>query len=336
MKKRIPIIILLIAFLGLAGVLLYQHFNEKTVFNEGYVNGNTAGNLYNAGLYCEYNGTVYFANPGDGNRLYSMNANGSNLKKLSNDVVSYINVDENYIYYVRNNVSASLEPGNFFNFSTNALCRYTKKDGDLLVLDDEPSLYASLVGNYIYYIHYDTKEASTLYRVKIDGTEQKQISKTAYYTCSTDGQYIYYNGIEEDHNVYEYNTANGSQALIYSGNCWMPIRVDNEIYFMDCDDNYKLAKVNLSTNEKTTLTTDRVDCFNIYGGYIYYQNNTTSYLCRVRTDGTDNQALFSGLYTMINTSSNYLYFTEFKSKATYRAPMQNPTSYLYFGPVFDE
>ena len=333
MKKKLPIIITCVLVVGIAAFFVYQHFASKTVFNDGYVNGNTAGNLYNSGLYCEYNGTIYFANPGDSNRLYSMDANGTNVKKLSNDVVSYLNADDNYIYYVRNNLTAT---ESIFNFNANALCRYSKRNGDVLVLDDQPSMYASLVGNYIYYIHYDTDSASTLYRVKIDGSEQKQISKTPYFTCSTNGQYIYYNGIEGDHNIYEYNTATGSQTQLYAGNCWMPVRVDNEVYFMDCEDDYKLAKVNLSTGDKTTLTEDRVDCFNIYGSYIYYQDNTTSYLNRVRTDGTDNEELFSGIYTKLNATSYYLYFTDFTTERTYRTSLQNPSTLEYFGPKYED
>lgn len=335
MKKKLPIIITSLIVLAFIAILSYRYFSSKTVFNEGFVNGNTAGNLYNSGLYCEYNGTIYFANPGDSGRLYSMDVNGTHVKKICNDIVSYINADDNYIYYVRNNIGASSD-GSIFNFNTNALCRLNKKDGEVLILDDEPSLYASLVGNYIYYIHYDETEASTLYRVKIDGSEQKQISKTPYFTCSTNGQYIYYNGIEGDHNVYEYNTSTGSQSLIYTGNCWMPVRVDNEIYFMDCDDDYKLAKVNLSTGDKTTLTQDRIDCFNIYGSYIYYQDNTTSHLNRVRTDGTDNQELFSGIYTKIHATSYYLYFTDFMNGRTYRTSLQNPSTFEYFAPKYEE
>lgn len=335
MKKKLPTIITILILIGLIAFFVYRHFASQTVFNDGYVNGNTAGNLYNSGLYCEYNGIIYFANPGDSNRLYSMQANGTDVKKICNDVVSYINVDNNYIYYVRNNISASSD-GSVFNFSTNALCRLSKDGEDLVVLDTEPSLYASLIGNYIYYIHYDEENASTLYRVKIDGTEQEQISKTPYFTCSTNGQYIYYNGIENDHNVYEYNTATGSQTLLYSGNCWMPVKIDNDLYFMDCDDDYKLAKVNLSTKDKTTLTEDRVDCFNIYGSYIYYQDNTTTHLNRVRTDGTDNQELFAGNYTRINVTSYYVYFTDFNNERTYRASIQNPLTFEYFAPSYGD
>ena len=101
--KKIIIGILTVALLGTAIFFGSKLLNPETKMNQGYVNGNTAGNLYNGGLFCEYNGVIYFANPSDGGKLYSMDSNGNNLKKLTNDNATYINVDDNYIYYLINN-----------------------------------------------------------------------------------------------------------------------------------------------------------------------------------------------------------------------------------------
>ena len=76
MKKRLPIIIIAVLVVVFAGLGFYSHQKSKIKYNTSYVNGNTAGNLYNAGLFCEKNGTVYFANPDDDYRLYSMDTNG--------------------------------------------------------------------------------------------------------------------------------------------------------------------------------------------------------------------------------------------------------------------
>ena len=46
-------------------------------------------------------GIVYFANPADNYCLYSMNPDGTNIKKLEDQSVSYINVDDHYIYYCK-------------------------------------------------------------------------------------------------------------------------------------------------------------------------------------------------------------------------------------------
>ena len=89
----------LIVLLGFVGIKLTTKETE-TIMNSGFVNGNTASNLYNGGAFCEYDGTIYFSNPSDSWKLYSMDSSGGNLKKLANDIPTYINVDENYIYYV--------------------------------------------------------------------------------------------------------------------------------------------------------------------------------------------------------------------------------------------
>ncbi len=98
MKKAIGIIIAVLVVIAIAGISIYSVLDNKIKYNDSYVNGNSAGNLYNAGLFCESNGTVFFANPDDNYRLYSMDLDGSNLKKLCSDTAMYINADDNYVY----------------------------------------------------------------------------------------------------------------------------------------------------------------------------------------------------------------------------------------------
>ncbi len=225
MKKFLMITIPIVLFLSAAGFGIYVFLDTKTRFNDDYVNGNTAGNLYNGGLFCEYGDRIFFANTADGGKLYAMNADGSDAVKLSDDIASFINADENYVYYVRNN------PGNdgtgafsFFSINTDSLLRIDHDGGHELILDPDPSLYAALVGNYIYYIHYDSeKDASSLYKVKIDGSERTQVRPDPYFTCCANGQYIYYNGVSTDHYIWRLDTESDSDGMLYGGNCWMPV-----------------------------------------------------------------------------------------------------------------
>ena len=146
MKKRLPIIIIAVLVVVFAGLGFYSHQKSKIKYNTSYVNGNTAGNLYNAGLFCEKNGTVYFANPDDDYRLYSMDTNGNHLKKLSYDRVMYINADDHYVYYVRNNENNGTG-FDFFSYARNSLCRIDQNGENTKILDKDPCLYASLVGD---------------------------------------------------------------------------------------------------------------------------------------------------------------------------------------------
>ena len=97
MKKVITILLIILVLAAGVGFGVYHHKSNETKFNDDYINGNTAGNLYNAGIFCTAaDGTIYFANPSDSSKLYSMNSDGSDLTKISDDVATFINADDNY------------------------------------------------------------------------------------------------------------------------------------------------------------------------------------------------------------------------------------------------
>ncbi len=319
MKKAIPVIVFLGLALGLAGFGIFYRVTHRTKFNNSYVNGNTAGNLYNGGLFCEHDGTVFFANPSDHDRLYAMNYDGTNLRKLCDDIVTYINADDNYVYYVRTNPRGTQDFA-FLNITTDSLCRIDRDGGSPeIILDEDPCMYASLVGDYIYYIHYDEESHSSLYRIKIDGSGKEQVSEQPYFTCSAQGQYIYHNGLENDHYIWQLDTSTNKSRMIYKGNCWMPDVKGSVAYFMDCDNNYALACAGLTDNSVTLLSRDRLDCYNVAGNYIYYQRNDpeSPALCRIRTDGTEFEVVAEGNYTHINATSRYIYFEDYSSGTIY-------------------
>ena len=75
-KKRIITAIgalLTIILILIAGSLLSAH---KIAENPADTVGNTAGNLYNGGYFCEKDGMVYFCNIYDNHSLYSMDTMG--------------------------------------------------------------------------------------------------------------------------------------------------------------------------------------------------------------------------------------------------------------------
>lgn len=331
-KRNIIIpFLILICFVGLA---ILQQQSAKTKLNDNYVNGNLAGNLYNGGLFCESGDLIFFSNPKDYHKLYSMNKNGTDIKKLSDDTVSYINADAHYVYYVRDNTNNE-SYFSFLSFSRNSLCRINRDGGKVKILDSDPSLYASLVGNYIYYIHYDKENASTLYKVKIDGTEKQQVSKSPYFTCCTNNSYIYYNGLENDHYIYRFDTQTDSAVSIYEGNCWQPIVIGDTAYFMDANNNYALTKVDLNTGECTVISSDRIDCFNVYGSYIYFQRSDEANpaFCRITTEGTDYEEISTGVFSNINITEDYVYFySYYDDTVCYRTPTFGSIEVSIFKP----
>lgn len=332
-KVRAFLIFILCAVFLTAAVFLFR-YATRVRLNEGYVSGNTAGNLYNTGYFCEQNGIVYFANPSDRYCLYSMDPDGTNLKKLADQSVSYLNSDDHYLYYCKIQ-GESDSSFSFLPINTNSLCRLPLNGrGGSVILDDAPCMYASLCGNYIYYLHYDTTEATTLYKVKIDGSQKQQIDKNPLFTASVEGPYIYYNGVANDHNIYEFDTVTDSSSVLFEGNCWMPVKNGDELYFLDCENNYRLTKVTLSTGKKTVLCDDRIECYNVYGDFIFFQRNDKENpaLCVMNTDGSNYRELKSGNFTAINATSAYVYFKDFSHDVFFRTSSVSPGAVEQFTP----
>lgn len=324
MSKKARTIIIWCVILILVGCIVFiNYMQNRTIYNDGYAVGNTAGNLYNGGLFCENGGKVFFSNPEDDHKLYVMDPDGSNAKKLCDDVASYINADENYVYYVRYNGSNDVALS-FLKVATNSLCRISRDGGDVTILDDDPCLYASLVGIYVYYIHYDKQEASTLYRVRIDGSEREQISKTPYKTCSVENGCIYFNEEENNHNLMCLDTSGNSISTLYECVCYEPVMQNGIVYYMDGENDYGITRVDLSYATPVTVVPDRVDCYCVYEDGIFYQKNdgdpTGIYWCD--RNGENEKLVMEGTFTSIHTSSQFLYFYDFSNDSIcYEMPL---------------
>ena len=100
MKKKIITAVCLLSVLALCiTIFVVSSIRRKIPENPPGTVGNTSGNLYNKGLFCEKDGYVYFANAYDGSALYSMRSDETDMKKLIPTEVTSINTDGNYLYY---------------------------------------------------------------------------------------------------------------------------------------------------------------------------------------------------------------------------------------------
>jgi hypothetical protein len=246
----------------------------------------------------------------------------------------YINADSHYVYYVRNNDRSSSSFG-FFSFANNSLCRISRNGNNLTVLDPDPCIYATLIGNYIYYLHYDTETDTTLYKIGIDGEERQQVYSPYIFTCSSLGQYFYSNGTRTDGALYQYDTTTDQMTKIYECNCYKPIVTgDNNVYYMDVNQNNALVHTNIEFDNPVTLSTDSIDLYNVYGSYIYYQrySEDSPALCMIKNDGSDFQILAEGNYSNINVTSYNIYFTDFKTREVFYTPTNHPGELKPFHP----
>lgn len=312
MKKPMRFIVpgVLIILIGL-GVFFKYRSGYLTPIPKDTV-GNTAGNLRGEGLFCEYEGKVYFSNPYDEGTLYVMNPDGSDMKKLLNSSVSYINAGGDYLFYYLESRNGGSGLGYIRN--TTGIYRSTLKGKQSSCLDSDMATMMVLVGDNIYCQHYDNINFSTLHKIPAAGSDEEiELSKDIVETASAVNGQIYYSGLTNDHYLYAWDTKTDTTRAIWDGNTSYPTVIDNYVYYMDIDHDYHLYRYNLSNGEQVELTSERLDFYNIYDNVIFYQTNSASApaLMRMSLDGYNSEVVAEGVYHRINATSTYTYFQPF-------------------------
>ena len=306
-QKRIVIgVLVALVIITLLAVLAYS---QRVPMNPDGTVGNTAGNINNSGLFCEYDGKVYFSNSYDGGSLFVMNPDETELRRLNYLKVQNILAGGKYLYYFQTGSTSSSTLGQIPGMTSFERCKLNGKSAASLTRDVVTS--AQLVNNYLYMLA-ATNAGPSFYKIKIDKSDKTELANVAINpACAQDGV-IYYNGVESDHYLYALRTSNDSISEVWAGNLWYPILDGNYVYYMDVENNYRLCRYSVYQNVVEVLTNDRVDCFNVGNGYIYYQKNSSDpQLICMRTDGTGAMTIAYGTFTNINMTSQYVYFQAF-------------------------
>ncbi len=311
MKKNMNRILFILGFIIVVGGLMLLNYYEKYIpSNPSGTIGNTAGNLNNGGLICEHNGMVYFSNPMDHGSLYSMTIDETNMTKLFAGNICNILSGGDYLYYFMREPAQTASLGTLRTAHAYYRCKTNGKS--VTEMTDDVIVHAQLVNNTLYFMA-STDDGISFYKMNTDRSEEQQLANYLINpSCAKDG-IIYYNGTVSNHYLYALNTETEISTELWKGNIWYPILDGNYFYFMDVENNYRLCRYDYTQNVIEVLTNDRVDCFNLGNGYIYYQSNskTAPALKRMRTDGSDVTIIAEGNYTAIHMTSKYVYFKAF-------------------------
>lgn len=329
MKKLPGIITCIVIIAAIAGISFGSYMSSKIKYNEdGYI-GNTSGNLMNKGLFAEHNGKIYFANPYDGDQLYSMNSDCTKIKKLSTDSVSYINVTDNYIFYVRNNFDPD-NAGMLFRGQLYGVIRskLNGKNGKALTTDVIASM--ALIGNRVYYGSYDNGKIQTMY-TSIDKKETKTIKSTQIPLYSIAANSAYYSGTTNEHNIHSFDLSSGLDSTLIEGNTYLASMDDDILYYLDMSNNYALTTYDTLTGVTKVLYDDKCINYNIYDDVIFFQTEDGSNaLHRMKLDGTGDTIIADGNVDSISCTSQYTFFTFYGQNTLYRVPTHDGTTVEVF------
>lgn len=333
MKNAIKTILVLLAvFAVIITLFIINRLTKYVPQNPPDTIGNSAGNLNNGGYFCEdSDGTVYFANFYDDGTLYAMNADESNIRKISDTKVTSLNTAGNYLYYYMPDSTASTGLG--FVRRVVGIYRSTKKGTSAQTLSRDPAGRLLLCGNTIYYQTAADATTWNLSAMDTTGKNKTVMHDQSINPASCHNGIIYYANMQDNHFLYMLDTATGTSTQLLKYNVWDPVYADGLIYFMDMEHNYRLCSYDLSDGEVTVITSDRIDFYNVTSDYIYYQKSspTSPALKRIRLDGSHEELIAEGNYCNINITSRYVYFQEFGSPLTiYHMPANGPVSVSEF------
>lgn len=322
MSKEVKVIVIsvvIILVLAAAGVGITV--SGRVRMNPDGTVGNTAGNINNSGLFCEYNGKVYFSNTYDGGSLFVMNPDETGLKRLKTLKVRNILAGGNYLYYFQIGSSSS-DPGPGLIQGMRSFDRCKLNGSSSTTLTRDVVVSGQLVDNYLYLLTAPSS-GPLFYKIKIDKKDKTTLAEYNLNPACAENGVIYYNNTQSDHYLCALNTKTDSTSEVWRGNLWYPVKEGDYIYYMDVANNYRLCRYSLSRDVIEVLTHDRVDCFNVGGGYIYYQKNgADAQLKCMLTDGSNVTVIAEGNYTNINMTSRYVYFQPFGDETTmYHSPL---------------
>jgi hypothetical protein len=268
-----------------------------------YKLGNTIGNNNNNGMFVLKNDSLY-TNTIDSNYIYKTKIDGTEKKVLNIQPSSYLNVVDNYIFYINSQDRYRLYRMN--TDGSNIICLNSADEVDSIIAYD----------GYIYYSNY--KDGGKIYRIKFDGSGRTKVTDDPYARyINAYGNYLYYSAeaIEGGGAMFRVNLDGNNRTLINRNRCGYEIVENGTIYFINESDKYNLYKMNLDGTNVKKLNNDNCSYLNISGNVLYYKNNNDNgKIYAIKTDGTLRTPVTSEDAYYLNIAGGKIYY---KTKLDY-------------------
>ena len=132
---------------------------------------------------------------------------------------------------------------------------------------------------------------------------------------------LYYTGYSADHNINSINLSDYNQHMVYQGNYYYPIFMNEYIYYLNLDDNYNIYRMNSDGSNPVPMIKDRVSTYNITndGRSLIYQvdDQKNNRICLYNLDTLTERTLMEGNYKQIHVTDQYVFFKDFDNTNTY-------------------
>ncbi len=327
----------IIVIVVIAAILIATQLYRLSLHNKSGAVGNSALNLYNGGTFCADEDRVYFSNLNDHGALYSMNKELDDFKFMFDDTAGYINNTTAYIVYSRLNYTRDDSTENVLQFSDAGLYRLNKKNyKNIESFSYMYCQYAGVFGNDVYY--FKPEDGKTLLCGSNLNMRKKSwtVTNGAIMPGTITEKGIIYSGSTTDHDIHLFNPDDNSDKVIYKGNTVMSALVGKHIYFIDPDNNYRIARCDEKGKNAEVAVDTKCSTYNITEDeqYAVYQveDGKASHieLCSLETGAKAMVAY--GNYNSINIIGDRVFFREYKTDNVYYFDVATPLNVHKFDP----
>lgn len=225
--------------------IYYINISDRKIYriNQDGSNNKVISNNNVQSILVYGNYIYYRANEGGGT-LYRMNLDGSDVKEITSDALSY-NIIGSYIYY-----SSKTSAGYVYRIKADGTdkTKMCKIDGVLQYVKDD----------YIYYKQNTPSissmfESGYLYRTKLDGSSTTKLSDIMAYSFFIDNSNeIYYIDSYPDSKLYKINLNTKVKTEVSNKVSLYFYTSKNKLYYLDLD-NFTPYRIDLSDKKSITL-----------------------------------------------------------------------------------
>lgn len=207
--------------------------------------------------------------------------------------------------------------------------RQNGEDNTLLAEGDWEVLSLNAVGDYIYFIAFETvtdedgnsATANRIYKMSLDGTELTVINDCEFseycYAIYVINDTIYYIG--EDYNIYSMDTNGENVTQITENECGYTGITDKYILYNDFPENPESETdlityiMDIDGSNVREINGERLYNPNIIDDYIYYVNEENTEIHRINIDGTDDTLIYETTAYNMNVSGDWIYYMDYES-----------------------
>ena len=273
---------------------------------------NIHGNIVNGGLVAIQGEWIYYVNDEDYGTVYTMRIDGSDRRKLSNDLFSgSINILDGKLYYSYDyyeiNDGSGINSINFDGSDIHILC------------NDYDVGYINVIDNYIYYFGRSWDYSDGIFAISIDGTERRKLSDDTARYITVINDWIYYSNENDDWKIYALNIDGSDKQKLNNDHSIYINIIDDWIYYINESDEGRIYVIRADGSERHKVNNDKASSLNVTNNRIYYVNVDDGYkIYSMNPDGSDRRKLNDDMSSNINIIGDWIFYKNLSVMYTMR------------------